>query len=129
MSTVMIRDMATEHDVDSFSQVEAFLAGDDGGLLRKWAVDGFQRRLKDVVKVNGLALGTVRQRSPGCLEFRLHFPRQRLPSRKLKLRVTLHALFRQAGYRVPGRALWYRVGTRQRNVVKVYAAPAWRCEQ
>ena len=111
---------------DNFSRAEAFLAGDDGGLLRRWLVDGFTRRLKKVATANGLALGDVRQRSQGCLEFKLLFPRSRLPSRNFKLRASLHEMFRQTGYHVSGRALWCRVGTRERNVVTIYAAPQWQ---
>jgi hypothetical protein len=102
---------------------EQFLV--ESGLLRRWMQEQFKYRLKEVAANNSLVLWAVRQRG-GCLQLWLYYPQNRLPSRKPKLRIALHRLFRETGYRVPGRALRYRVGTRRPNVVVVYAAPDYQ---
>lgn len=114
-------------DTNTISRVEAFLAGDDGGLLRKWALDGFRRRLPRAVEAEGLVIETVRQRG-NYLRFTIRYPPGRRPSAsRNKLRTAIHTMLRRTGWRVRDRSLWMRLGTRFPGVV-VCAAPDWRCE-
>jgi len=116
----------TVTDTDAASRAEAFLAGDDGGLLRRWALDGFRRRLLHAVAVDGLDVGSVKQRGD-CLRFTMLYPPGRQPSAKPKTRTAVHTLLKGTGWRVRDRSLWCVECARRRALV-VVAAPDWRCE-
>ena len=116
----------TDSDTDAISRVEAFLAGDDGGLWRKWALDGFRRNLPRVVEAAGLSFGESVKQCGNCLRFIIYYPPGRKPSTNAKLRTFVHTLLKRTGWRVRDRSLWFMLCARRRALV-VCAAPDWRC--
>ena len=106
---------------------EEFLAGDDGGLLRRWALDGFRRRQPHAVEAAGLHLGASVKQRGNCLRFLIYYPPGRKPSTNGKLRTFVHTLLKGTGWRVRVRSLWFVECARRRALV-VVAAPDWRRE-
>lgn len=115
---------STEPDI--VDAVESFLAGEDGDLLRRWALDGFRLSLPRAAEAEGLEIGSVKQHR-GCLRFTVLYPPGRQPSAKPKLRMFVHRMIRRTGWRVPDRSLWFKLASRRRGLV-VCAAPDWRGE-
>ncbi|MCW5554871.1 MAG: hypothetical protein KIS67_22250 [Verrucomicrobiae bacterium] len=111
---------------DNVDGVESFLAGEDGGLLRRWALVGFRLSLPRAVQAEGLEIGSVKRRGD-CLRFTVLYPPGRQPSAKPKLRMFVHRMIRRTGWRVPDRSLWFKLASRRRGLV-VCAVPDWRGE-
>lgn len=117
----------TDTDNDTISQVEGFLAGNDGGLLRRWALEGFRRGLPRAIEAEGLHLGASVKQRGNCLRFLIYYPPGRKPSTNGKLRTFVHTLLKRTGWRVRDRSLWFMECARRRALV-VVAAPDWRGE-
>jgi hypothetical protein len=90
-------------------------------LMPRWAIQDFCRALRWAAKAEGYGIEAMRLRG-GCVKFSLIPPPGNHPPARIKTRARLHRLFKRAGFRVPDRQLWLRIG-RRRRALAIIAAP------